>query len=76
MEKWKPCVNCVLERRWKHFVANVPKFICSDCVRSHRRIKTLATHKVVTPQELKEGGAKAIPLKETRPQCAKIMMSN
>ena len=53
------------------FCRQCTEFICSDCVRSHRRMKMFATHKVVTLQELKEGGAKAIPLKEVPPPMCK-----
>ena len=49
------------------FCRQCAEFICSDCVRSHRKMKTFATHRVVTLQELKEGGAKGIPLKEAPP---------
>ena len=53
------------------FCRQCAEFICSDCVRSHKKMKTFATHKVVTLQELKEGGAKAIPLKEAPPPMCK-----
>ena len=53
------------------FCRQCAEFICSDCVRSHRKMKTFATHKVVTLQELKEGGAKGIPLKEAPPPMCK-----
>ena len=53
------------------FCRQCAEFICSDCVRSHRKMKMFATHKVVTLQELKEGGAKAIPLKEAPPPMCK-----
>ena len=53
------------------FCRQCAEFICSDCVRSHRRMKMFTTHKVVTLQELKEGGAKAIPLKEAPPSTCK-----
>ena len=53
------------------FCRQCAEFICSDCVTSHRRMKMFATHKVVTLQELKEGGAKAIPLKEAPPSLCK-----
>ena len=46
-------------------------FICSDCVRSHSKMKVFAGHDVVTLQELKEGGAKVIPLKEAPPPVCK-----
>ena len=36
------------------FCRQCAEFICSDCVRSHRKMKTFATHRVVTLQELKE----------------------
>ena len=49
------------------FCRQCAEFICNDCVRSHRNMKVFASHKVVTLQELKEGGAKAIPLKEAPP---------
>ena len=47
-------------------------FICSDCVKSHSKMKVFAGHKVVTLQELKEGGAKKIPLKEAPPSMCKV----
>ena len=53
------------------FCRQCAEFICNDCVRSHRKMKMFATHKVVTLQELKEGGAKAIPLKEAPPSMCK-----
>ena len=53
------------------FCRQCAEFICSDCVTSHRKMKTFAGHKVVTLQELKEGGAKAIPLKEAPPSMCK-----
>ena len=53
------------------FCRQCAEFICSDCVRSHKRMKMFASHKVVTLQELKEGGAKGIPLKEAPPSICK-----
>ena len=47
-------------------------FICSDCVRSHSKMKVFTGHNVVTLQELKGGGAKVIPLKETPPPVCKV----
>jgi len=47
------------------------EFICNDCMRSHRKMKVFASHKVVILQELKEGGAKEIPLKEAPPSMYK-----
>jgi len=45
------------------FCRQCAEFICCDCVRSHKKMKMFATHKVVTLQELKEGGPKEIALK-------------
>ena len=42
------------------FCRQCAEFICNECTRSHQRMKTFAGHKVSTPQELKEGGAKEI----------------
>ena len=53
------------------FCRQCTDFICSDCMKSHRELKVFAGHKVVTLQELKEGGAKAIPLKEAQPPMCK-----
>ena len=73
MEKAHGNAMCELCSRAKveAFCRQCAEFICSDCVRSHRRMKTFATHKVVTLQELKEGGAKGIPLKEAPPSMCK-----
>ena len=53
------------------FCRQCTDFICNDCVRSHRKMKVFAGHKVVTLQELKEGGAKEISLKEAPPSMCK-----
>ena len=53
------------------FCRQCTEFICNDCVRLHGVLKVFAGHKVVTLQELKEGGAKAIPLKEAPPSMCK-----
>ena len=42
-------------------------FICDECVRSHQKMKVFVGHQVVTVEELKEGGAKQIPLAEVSP---------
>ena len=52
------------------FCRQCTEFICNDCVKLHDVLKMFVGHKVVTLQELKEGGAKAIPLKEAPlPMC-------
>ena len=53
------------------FCRQCTDFICNDCARMHGVMKVFAGHKVVTLQELKEGGAKAIPLKEAPPSMCK-----
>ena len=53
------------------FCRQCTEFICNDCVKLHSVLKMFAGHKVVTLQELKEGGAKAIPLKEALPSMCK-----
>ena len=75
MEKAQGKVEAMCEvcsgARVEAFCRQCAEFICSDCVRSHRKMKTFAGHRVVTLQELKEGGAKAIPLKEAPPSMCK-----
>ena len=53
------------------FCRQCTDFICNDCARMHGVMKVFTGHKVVTLQELKEGGAKAIPLKEAPPSMCK-----
>ena len=71
MEKAQGKVEAVCEMcsgaKAEAFCRQCTEFICNDCVRSHRKMKVFAGHKVVTLQELKEGGAKEIPLKEAPP---------
>ena len=49
------------------FCRQCTDFICSRCVESHETLKVFRGHKVVTLEELKQGGAKEIPLKEGPP---------
>ena len=53
------------------FCRQCTDFICNDCARMHGVMRVFSGHKVVTLQELKEGGAKAIPLKEAPPSICK-----
>ena len=53
------------------FCRQCTDFICNDCARMHGVMRVFTGHKVVTLQELKEGGAKAIPLKEAPPSMCK-----
>ena len=75
MEKAQGKVEAVCEMcsgaKSEAFCRQCTEFICNDCVRSHRKMKVFAGHKVVTLQELKEGGAKEIPLKEAPPSMCK-----
>ena len=49
------------------FCRQCTDFICSRCVESHETLKVFRGHQVVTLEELKQGGAKEIPLKEGPP---------
>jgi len=75
MEKAQGKVEAVCEMcsgaKAEAFCRQCTDFICNDCVRSHRKMKVFAGHEVVTLQELKEGGAKEIPLKEAPPSLCK-----
>ena len=42
------------------FCRQCTEFICADCVKSHQKMKVFTSHKVVTLEELKKGGAKQI----------------
>ena len=55
--------NCELcsEGKAEAFCRQCEKFACAECVKSHRRMtKAFPDHKIVTLEELKEGGAKEI----------------
>ena len=75
MEKAQGKVEAVCEMcsgaKAEAFCRQCTDFICNDCVRSHKKLKVFAGHKVVTFQELKEGGAKEIPLEEAPPSMCK-----
>ena len=49
------------------FCRQCTEFICAECVAIHARLKTFSGHKVAMLEDLKKGGAKNIPLKETPP---------
>ena len=53
------CENCSGDKA-EAFCRQCAEFICTDCVRSHQRMKTFTGHKTVSLDELKEGGAKDI----------------
>ena len=43
------------------------ELMCSECTRSHQKMKMFAGHKVSTLEDLKKGGVKDIPVKEALP---------
>ena len=75
MEKTQGKVEAVCEMcsraKAEAFCRQCTDFICKSCVGLHQTLKMFAGHKVVTLQELKEGGAKEIPLKEAPPSMCK-----
>ena len=54
-----PCEQC-RGRVSVAFCRQCAEFICEKCVESHQRMKVFTSHKVVTLEELKKGGAKQI----------------
>ena len=75
MEKTQGKVEAVCEMcsraKAEAFCRQCTDFICNSCVGLHQTLKVFAGHKVVTLQELKEGGAKEISLKEAPPSMCK-----
>ena len=54
------------------FCRQCAQFICAECVKSHKRMKkAFPGHKIVTLDELKEGGAKEIVVQEPTLQTCK-----
>ena len=47
------------------FCRQCAEFICGDCVAIHKKIRVLAGHIVASLEDLKKGGVKNIPLKES-----------
>ena len=66
-------VKCELcsEDKAEAFCRQCVHFICAECVKSHQRMKkAFPGHKIVTLEELKEGGAEEILVQEpTLPTC-------
>ena len=46
------------------FCRQCAMFICKDCVKQHKRLKTYLTHEVASLEDLKQGRAKPIAVKE------------
>ncbi len=58
------CENCS-EERAVAYCHQCVQFICSECIKQHRRMKkTFLGHKVVTLQQLEQGGPKEIAMRE------------
>ena len=52
------CGACVEGGKAEAFCVQCAEFICAECISTHRRMKNLAPHKILSFDELKEGGAK------------------
>ena len=46
------------------FCRQCAMFICKDCIKQHKRLKTYLTHEVASLEDLKQGRAKPIVVKE------------
>ena len=65
------CETCSSGDKSVAFCRQCTQFICEDCVRTHRKLKVFAGHKLSTLEELKQGGAKAFHQEEALPpKCA------
>ena len=65
------CEQCA-ESKSVAFCRQCTNFICDNCVKIHKKMKVFADHKVATLEELKEGGAKQIPVKQGPPPMCKV----
>ena len=66
------CESC-LEDKAEAFCRQCTKFICADCVKSHKKMKKVFPgHKISTLEELKEGGAKEILIQEPSHEACKV----
>ena len=66
------CESC-LEDKAEAFCRQCTKFICADCVKSHKKMKKLFPgHKISTLEELKEGGAEEILIQEPSLEACKV----
>ena len=50
--------------RAEAFCRQCAVFICGECVKSHKRMKSLASHEVVSLEDLKQGRAREIAVKK------------
>ena len=66
------CEMC-LEDKAEAFCRQCTKFICADCVKSHKKMKKVFPgHKVSTLEELRKGGAKEILIQEPCHEACKV----
>ena len=65
------CEQCS-ESKAVAFCRQCTNFICDNCVKLHKKLRVFADHKVATLEELKEGGAKQIFLKQAPPPMCKV----
>ena len=66
------CEMC-LEDKAEAFCRQCTKFICADCVKSHKKMKkAFPGHKISTLEELKEGGAEEILIQEPSHEACKV----
>ena len=64
------CKSCSLGGKAVAFCHQCAVFICAECVKQHGTLMVFSGHKVSMMEDLKNGGAKNIPLKEAPlPQC-------
>ena len=53
-----------LETKLKLFCHQCDEFICRECVKSHKRMKLFASHDVNSLEDLKQGRARQIAVKD------------
>ena len=61
------CESCFGGGKAVAFCRQCTEFICAECVKQHGNFRMFSGHKVSMLEDLKKGGAKNIPLKETPP---------
>ena len=59
------CEECIDSGdRVEAFCHQCAVFICWECVKQHKRMKSFASHEVVSLEDLKQGRAREIAVKE------------
>ena len=61
------CESCLKKGKAVAFCRQCTAFLCVPCVEHHRMLRVFEGHKVESLDDLKRGGAKHVPLKETPP---------